>query len=102
MLRTCMGNEGTTSKDYHGHDGRGGGGGGVGGGRGGGGNGHHHPRHQHHPHAFSAAEKSAGIFDNGDIFSRQKSEELREAFSDVFPEDIPGLPRHRPGLYSPR
>ena len=23
-------------------------------------------------------------------------------FSDLLPEDIPGLPRHRPGEYSPR
>ena len=33
------------------------------------------------------------------------ADEYRRAFSDEFPEDIPGLPRHRPagsGEYSPR
>lgn len=42
------------------------------------------------------------VFDNGDIFSAKKADEFREALADVFPEDIPGLPRHRPGHYSSR
>jgi hypothetical protein len=39
--------------------------------------------------------------DNGDIFGKN-AEEYRRAFNDRFPEDIPGLPRKRPGDYSPR
>ena len=100
MLRTCMGTEGgSQSKDFHHHPHA---------------RGHHQHQHQRShlrgangggQHAggstFMPPEKSSALFDNGDIF-RPKSEELREAFADVFPEDIPGLPRHRPGLYSPR
>ena len=39
--------------------------------------------------------------DNGDIFGKN-AEEYRRAFNDRFPEEIPGLPRKRPGDYSPR
>lgn len=53
--------------------------------------------------AAMAADKS--IYDNGDIFGN-KTDVYRQAtaaFTDQFPipEDIPGLPRHRPGEYSP-
>ncbi len=36
---------------------------------------------------------------NTDAFAAaKKAEELREALADVLPEDIPGIPRHRPEL----
>lgn len=47
-------------------------------------------------------KKSAQLFDNGDIFRAKKSDDFCEVFSDIFPENIPGLPRHRPSLFSPR
>ena len=39
------------------------------------------------------------VTDNGDIFRSQKETSL---LADILPEEIPGLPRHRPGNYSPR
>ena len=96
MLRTCMGTDTTNKKDgVHG-------------------NGDYPP---HPPPNYRSAMASNGgngaaarasssaeqrVFDNGDIFSAKKADEFREALADVFPEDIPGLPRHRPGHYSPR
>ena len=90
MLRTCMGTDASTKEypptsNYHSSNG-----GGL---------------------AASSSGGAAGvgigvsgkeIYDNGDIFSAKKADEFREALADVFPEDIPGLPRHRPGQFSPR
>jgi len=39
---------------------------------------------------------------NGDIFHGSGGAELKEALSELLPEEIPGLPRHRPGEFSPR
>ena len=54
------------------------------------------------PSTSYSAEKA--IYDNGDIFGN-KTDVYKQAtaFTDHFPipEDIPGLPRHRPGEYSP-
>merc|ERR1711881_800303 len=54
--------------------------------------------------SYSIAEKTA-IYDNGDIFGNKTDVYRQAAFTDQyptgFPEDIPGLPRHRPGEYSP-
>ena len=86
MLRTCMGTDAST-KEYpqtNYHQNGGGGGGPANGGAGGG---------------LIAGKE---IYDNGDIFSAKKADDFREALADVFPEDIPGLPRHRPGQFSPR
>ena len=93
MLRTCMGTDASTKEypmqqqthhNYHQQNGgsNGGGGGGL------------------MSHAGGGSTKE--IYDNGDIFSAKKADEFREALADVFPEDIPGLPRHRPGQFSPR
>ena len=56
-------------------------------------------------------DKSAAcIYDNGDIFASHNNKSSNHdvyrqatAFTDQFPipEEIPGLPRHRPGEYSP-
>ena len=46
-------------------------------------------------------DKANLVQDNGDIFGKN-AEEYRRAFNDRFPEEIPGLPRKRPGDYSPR
>ena len=40
--------------------------------------------------------------DNGDIFGKNADDYRRAFTNDRFPEDIPGLPRKRPGEYSPR
>ena len=49
---------------------------------------------------FTTTEKS-NLYDNGDIFGNTKLS--TDPFYDPFrPETIPGLPRHRPGDYSPR
>ena len=40
--------------------------------------------------------------DNGDIFGKSADEYRRAFTNDRFPEEIPGLPRKRPGEYSPR
>ena len=40
--------------------------------------------------------------DNGDIFGKNAEEYRRAFINDRFPEEIPGLPRKRPGEYSPR
>ena len=85
MLRTCMGSDAATT-------------------------GKEDPYPPHPPPNYcsamaangSAAAADRHAFDNGDIFSAKKADEFREALADVFPEDIPGLPRHRPGQYSPR
>jgi len=54
--------------------------------------------------SYSMAEKTA-IYDNGDIFGNKTDVYRQAAFTDQyptgFPQDIPGLPRHRPGEYSP-
>ena len=55
---------------------------------------------------YSASVEKACLFDNGDIFANNKSSDVYRqatAFTDQFPipEEIPGLPRHRPGEYSP-
>ena len=92
MLRTCIGADGTTAKDYpnypnyaenkirfengngdlvnNRHNGRGGGGGGLG--------------------AVAAP------------WAHHPPQHLKEALSELLPEEIPGLPRHRPGEFSPR
>ena len=65
------------------------------------------PATAHPPSTSYSAEKV--IFDNGDIFGNKTDSAVfnRTAFSDQFPvpEEIPGLPRHRPattaGEYSP-
>ena len=42
------------------------------------------------------------VFDNGDIFGKAVYRQAAAAFTQQFPpEEIPGLPRHRPGEYSP-
>jgi len=42
-----------------------------------------------------------GLQDNGDIFGKN-GDDYRRAFTDRYPEDIPGLPRRRPAEFSPR
>ena len=88
MLRTCMGTdanaakkEGRGANDYPPHP---------------------PPNYRSAMAANGGNGASAAVYDNGDIFSAKKADEFREALADVFPEDIPGLPRHRPGHYSPR
>jgi hypothetical protein len=39
---------------------------------------------------------------NGDIFHGRIGGELQESLDDLLPEEIPGIPRHRPGEFSPR
>jgi hypothetical protein len=39
---------------------------------------------------------------NGDIFHGRTGAELEESLDDLLPEQIPGIPRHRPGEFSPR
>ena len=94
MLRTCIGADGSTAKDFPNYaenkirfeNGNGdlssnrldrrhvGGGGGNHWGAGNGLNGGHNHSHS----------------------------DMKQALTELLPEDIPGLPRHRPGEYSPR
>jgi hypothetical protein len=39
---------------------------------------------------------------NGDIFHGRTGAELQDSLDDLLPEEIPGIPRHRPGEFSPR
>ena len=50
--------------------------------------GHHVSRDINHHHGWSVGEAVT-------------SSELGEVLSELLPEEIPGLPRHRPGEYSP-
>ncbi len=45
-----------------------------------------------------------GVFKNGngDIFHGRTGAELQDSLDDLLPEEIPGIPRHRPGEFSPR
>ena len=95
MLRTCIGADGSTAKDYpnyaenkirfengngdlchnkvdryHGSEGAG-------------------------SHQWGRGESAGGAH------SRNGHTDLKEAFSELLPEEIPGLPRHRPGEFSP-
>ena len=104
MLRTCIGADGTAAKDFPNyaenkirfengngdilsgrgerHRGHGAGGGDSNHWREGGGVMRGHNGHSAHAH-------------NGHT-------ELKEALAELLPEEIPGLPRHRPGEFSPR
>ena len=104
MLRTCIGADGTAAKDFPNyaenkirfengngdilsgrgerHRGHGAGGGDSNHWREGGGVTRGHNGHSAHAH-------------NGHT-------ELKEALAELLPEEIPGLPRHRPGEFSPR
>ena len=60
------------------------------------------------PPSTSYSASCEKIYDNGDIFSNKADPHAAvyrqaTAFTDQFPipEEIPGLPRHRPGEYSP-
>ena len=78
MMRTCMGTESSTTKEYPSVP----------------------------PPAYYDSGGDKGIFDNGDVFTGRKADDdaIRETLADVLlPEEIPGLPRHRPaGQYSSR
>ena len=55
----------------------------------------------HNTATMMANEK--GLFDNGDVFSAKKDFSDGFGGTELLPEDIPGLPRHRPtGAFSPR
>lgn len=66
------------------------------------------PAHSTGTYSDRVDKSAACIYDNGDIFANNKSSShdvyrQATAFTDQFPipEEIPGLPRHRPGEYSP-
>lgn len=81
MLRTCIGADGTTAKDYP-----------------------NYPNYAENKIRFENG--------NGDLVTNrhngrgawptQPPPDLKEALTDLLPEEIPGLPRHRPGEFSPR
>ena len=98
MIRTCMG-RGTESNA--------GGVRGAGAGGGGGANGRSkrprplRPPPDIEPPSYSSSTGHVvdrSLYDNGDVFGHAKNNKAE----DVFPEEIPGLPRHRPGEFSPR
>ena len=92
MLRTCIGSDGTNAKNYQNFaenkipfqngngDCRGG----------------------HKSGTQSRVQNHRG-YNGGDIQWGPNGEtNVKETISDLLPEEIPGLPRHRPGEYSPR
>ena len=85
MLRTCIGTEGSNAKDYPNfaenkirfENGNGD----IGGGRGG---------------------MNVGGHSRANRWGEGGATDIKEALTDLLPEEIPGLPRHRPGEFSPR
>ena len=88
MLRTCIGADGTTAKDYP-----------------------NYPNYAENKIRFENGNgdlvnnRHNGRGGGGAVaapWAHQPPHHLKEALSELLPEEIPGLPRHRPGEFSPR
>ena len=89
MLRTCIGADGTTAKDYP-----------------------NYPNYAENKIRFENGNgdlvnnrhngRGGGLGAVAAPWAHHPPHHLKEALSELLPEEIPGLPRHRPGEFSPR
>ena len=95
MLRTCIGADGSTAKDYPNYaenkirfeNGNG--------------DLCHNKVDRYHGSEGAGSHQWGRGEPGGGAHSRNGHTDLKEAFSELLPEEIPGLPRHRPGEFSP-
>ena len=89
MLRTCIGTEGSNAKDYPNFA-------------------ENKIRFENGNGDIVSGRGGGNVSGHGGGHGRVNqwgeggATDLKEALSELLPEDIPGLPRHRPGEFSPR